>query len=258
MDLKEYLQNSFTDLELCPEAAKVYFCILQAEGKADASYIKKQIRHSNATTYRMLEKLIEKGFVLSSSNKKPATFTAVPLANLANKFEAKGRKFSHIANKLKELSTIEKAPEGTKLYTPDSLKDFYLEIPYKIDDFTWCVGSFNAVMDIVGLETEKDFIKIRSKRGCKSYSIVFDDSRYSRELAERDNLEKRETRFILQKNYPTAFGFLFGDTIMEFSKGNDGKVKILKIDSPQLARAKLIQNQVLWKAGSNLEEKSRI
>ena len=258
MDLKEYLQNSFTDLELCPEAARVYSCILQAEGKADASYIKKQIHHSTATTYRMLEKLINKGFILSSKNKKPATFTAIPLTRLANKFEAKGRKFNHISNKLKELSTLEKAPEGTKLYMSDSLKDFYLEIPYKIDDFIWCAGHSKAPFEIVGVETEKDFIRTRSKRGCKSYSIIFDESDYAKELIRKDILEKRETKILPIKNYPMQVSFLFGNTIIEIYKNNEGVAKILKIESPQLAKSRLMQNQVLWKAGLHPDEKPKI
>lgn len=249
MDLKEYLKNSFDDLGLCREAAKVYYCILNGK-QMDASTIKKETRHSTATTYRMLEMLSEKGFIVSSDNRKPALFSAIPLLDLAKKFEAKGRKFTHISNKLKELGILEKTPQGTSLYTVNDIQNFYLDIVPKIDDFIWCVGSSKAVIDFVGFDTEQDFIRTRAKRGCKSYSIIFDDWDYARLLSKRDNLEKRETRFIGHKNFPHEFNYLFGDTFVEFYRDAEGKTKILKLHSQEFARAKHIQNQTLWRTAT--------
>lgn len=254
MQLKEYLQNSFGDLGLSSEAAKVYYCILNAEGRADASYIKKQTGFSTATTYRILELLIEKGFIVSSIKRKPAVFTAIPLPELAGKFEARGRKFSRISSKLKELGALQKVPEDTELYMPEEVQNYYVDIAGRIDDFIWCVGSFKAVIETVGYDTEKDFIRTRVRGGHKSYSILFDDWDDARELASRDNLEKRETKFVINKNFPTQFTYLYGDTVVDFYKDAEGKVKVLKIDSPQRARAQLFQNQILWKMACGMDE----
>jgi len=106
MDIKKYLQNSFIDLGLSKKAGKVYFNILKAKGRADASYIKKGTRSSTAGVYRIIDRLIAKGFILSSSGNRPATYTAIPFYDLAKKFEAKKHKFSKISDRLKKLSEL--------------------------------------------------------------------------------------------------------------------------------------------------------
>jgi sugar-specific transcriptional regulator TrmB len=108
MDTKKYLQNSFIDFGLSKEVGKVYFSILRATGRADASRIKKETRSSTASVYRMIDLLISKGFISPSSASRPITYAAVPFRNLAKKFEARGRKFTQISSRLKELGEFGK------------------------------------------------------------------------------------------------------------------------------------------------------
>jgi hypothetical protein len=76
--------------------------------------------------------------------------------------------------------------------------------------------------------------------------LIFDDTKLSRDVASTDKSKKRETHFISGYNYPHEFSYLFKDTYLNFYKDVDGRVKILKAESPDLARAKLIQYQMIW------------
>jgi len=42
------------------------------------------------------------------------------------------------------------------------------------------------------------------------------------------------------------FSCLYGDNYLNFYKDAEGKVKVLRSQAPDLARAKLIQYQMLW------------
>ncbi|MDD3861594.1 MAG: hypothetical protein PHP74_01765 [Candidatus Gracilibacteria bacterium] len=138
------------------------------------------------------------------------------------------------------------SPEGTAIYEDNDLNDFYLNIPYKIDDFIWCIGSFEAVVSFFGLDIEKEFIKARVKKGKFADAVIFDDSKYSHDRASKDTFEKRETRIIPHNDYPLEFSYLFNSTILDFYKDIDGKVKVLKTENPDIAKARLIQYQQLW------------
>lgn len=265
MNIKRYLQQILATIGLTEGEAEMYCAVLSAP-ECDASYLKNKLSFSMAGIYKMLHALSEKGFLIPSyergvplsgtaididsasakSKKSPITFTAVPLDKIAKKFDVDGRKMQRTAGRLADLAKLSVLPSEVEVFEESDLTDFYLNIPAKIDDFIWCVGSFEAVMEFFGPATEKEFIKNRARRGAHADAIIFDDSELSKELAGRDAGEKRETKFIRNGNYPLEFSYLFGDTFLSFYKDSEGDLKMTRIESPEVARAKLIQSQKLW------------
>lgn len=244
MKVNYYLQQSLGNLGLSEGESIIYLQILNNPG-LNAAYLKQATPFSMAGIYKILRSLSDKGFIISSKE-SPFTYTAISMEQLGRKLAAKGRKLQRISDKLNELSRLSKMPEDVEVYNYSNLIDFYLSLPSKIDDFIWCVGSFEAVMNFFGPEVEKDFIRSRSKKGARADALIFDNSEYSKTLAGRDAQEKRETRIISCGDYPLEFTYLFGDTFLNFYKDSDGKIKVLKSESPEIARAKLLQYQILW------------
>jgi len=245
MDIGRYIQNSLSEFGLTEGEAKLYVIILQTNGYADASYLQKATKYSSAGVYKILDSLIYKGFVTPRKN-RPTVYAAVPLDEISKKFAVKGRKFCRTAGKFEELASLSTVPKETSIYEENNLNDFYLNIPYKINDFIWCIGSFEAVVSFFGLDIEKEFIKARVKKGKFADAVIFDNSKYSHERASRDTFEKRETKIIPHSNYPLEFSYLFNDTVLDFYKDFEGKVKVLKTENPDIAKARLIQYQQLW------------
>ena len=145
MNIDQYIENSLSELGLSQGEATLYLRILQTNGYADASFLTKATKYSSAGIYKLIDSLIDKGFIIPSQN-RPTIYTAIPLDQISKKFAVKGRKFGRIANKFQELGVLSNKPKETNIYEENDLNDFYLNIPYKIDDFIWCVGSFEAVV----------------------------------------------------------------------------------------------------------------
>lgn len=245
MNLKTYIQRALTDFGLSEGEAKLYMTILSCP-EIEAAELKEKTPYSMAGVYKMLHSLSDKGFITPSEQNCPIKFTAIPLDKTAKKFANQGRKLQRISGKLSELSKLNEIPTETEIFEEGELTDFYLNIPKKTEDFIWCVGSFEAVMKFFGPQIEKEFIGGRIKKGTNADAIIFDDSEFSQELAGRDAREKRDTRIISHKNYPLEFEYLFGDNLLSFYKDPEGQIKVLKTESPDLARAKLIQYQTIW------------
>lgn len=259
MQLKYYIQKSLIELGLTQGEAKVYFEILEKPG-IDASTLQKLQKFSPAGVYKILGALIDKGLIVPTKNGRTMVYFSTPLTEISKKIDKKERTLARISGKLKELSRLKYLDDlgdldsstnesrQLEIYESDDLTNYYLNIPYKIDDFIWCIGSFEAVVNFFGQEIEQEFINNRIKKGKQADAIIFDNSDFSKSLAGRDIKEKRETKFIHNGQYPLEFSYLFGDTYLNFYKDSEGKVKVLKAQSEELARAKNIQYQMLWRA----------
>lgn len=145
--------------------AKVYLGMTDGVN-ADVSFLKRKTGYSSAGVYKILNSLIDKGFVGILQNTYPRRFFAVSLDKIASKIANEGRKFSRMSEKLKMLSKQDYLMDRSEIYEDTPLTDYYLNIPYKVDDnFMWCTGSFSAVKDFLGIDVEKEFVNKRVRGG---------------------------------------------------------------------------------------------
>lgn len=244
MQIYQYIEGKLIENGFSEGEALVFVKMLCFPG-ATADLLKKQTGLSSAGVYKILGILKDKGLVIVTDS-NPATYQAVDINFLANTFEKAGRKMQRIAGNLKSLTELARSPFKAEIFENEDLNNEYLNITRQINDFIWCVGSFEAVVNFFGENVEKEFIQKRCKKGVFADAIIFDDSNYSKNLAGRDKGEKRETKFIKIKNYPLNFEYLFGDTYLNFHRDNDGRLQMIKADSKDLTRAKLLQYQALW------------
>jgi len=247
MKIKQYIENSLIDMGLTAGETNIYYIIFQAKNDAvDAEYLRQKTRLSISGIYKIINSLVDKNYIIPIKKDRSICYVAVPLRQVSQKIQNYGRKFIRMAERFSELDRLSGVSPDSEIFEGNSMADYYLSIPHKIDDFIWCVGSFEAVMNFIGPETEKGFIRSRIKRGKKADAIIFDNSQYSKELAGRDISEKRETKILPRNNYPLQFSYLYGDTCLDFYKSYDDKTKVLKTDSLDIARARLIQYQTIW------------
>jgi predicted transcriptional regulator len=246
MNVQQYIRNSLGDLGLTEGEADVFFSLHQSNAPMTVEFIRHASALSTSGAYKVIRSLVDKEFILPVKERGAAKYAAISLDQVAKKLAAKSRKYIRTSEKLAELNKLSGFSPDMDIFEGDALTDYYLTIPSKINDFIWCVGSFAAVMNFFGPDVERDFIRSRIKKGRNADAVIFDDSLFSKELAGRDIGEKRETRLIPHGHYPLEFSYLYGNTCLDFYKDAGGQVKVLKTESPELARARLIQYQTLW------------
>ncbi len=247
MNIQSYIQKSLSELGLSFGEATVYFYILMKQN-LDAFELKKLTRLSLAGVYKILNSLINGEFIRAVKNGRGMVYSAVPLNTIASKFAVKGRKMARTSDKFKELSKLQNLDSATEVLEENSLTDYYLNIPYKLDDFIFCVGSYEACVTFMGEGVEREFVRTRAHHGKSASAIIFDDSRYTRDLVKRNAKEKRETKVIPNESYPNEFNYIFSDKFLTFYKDAEGKVKILEVKSPHVASSQMAQFRALWKA----------
>ncbi len=245
MNIKYYIQKSLIELGLSEGESQVYFEVLKKPG-IDANFLQRQKKYSSAGIYKILNLLVDKGILIAVKSARACVYFPVPLIEISKRLLSKGKKIERISEKLKELHRLNNLSEEVEIYENENFVNYYLNLPYKMDDFTWCVGSFDAVKNFLGVDIEKEFINKRVKKGIHCDALIFDDSKDAREIAGTDKRMKRETKFIENYNYPLEFSYLFSDNYLTFYRDYKGKVKVLEANAPDLARAKLIQYQIIW------------
>ena len=248
MNTREYLKKSLMELDFGEGGSALYLTLLDCPG-ANGSYLREKTKYSNAAVYKILNSLLDKGFICRVDD-YPAKYFSIPLDRIAQKISNRGRKIVRLGEKLKNLDRIGRMPcENSEVYEDNAFTDFYLNIPYKINDgFIWCVGSYGAVRDFFGVEVEREFVMKRLGKGVNCDALIFDDNSFSRKFGSSNRSERRETKFLPVKNYPSEFTYLFDDELVTFYKDYDDKIKILRTSSSSLAKAKLLQYQMIWKS----------
>ena len=97
MNIRNYIQNSLANLNLTKGEARLYVDILQSNGQADTHDLIRISKYSPAGVYKLLDSLIEKGFILRNDKVRPAKYIALPLQNVAKKIATKGRRLTRVA-----------------------------------------------------------------------------------------------------------------------------------------------------------------
>ncbi len=245
MKVGSYIKNSLKSLGLTEGESDIYHEVWKSPG-ISVSGLKDRTGYSFAGVYKMTNALTDKKFLIVNKEAGGAIFTVVPLGDVAHRFLSQSRRMERISYKLKELSKLSRVPEACEVLEDSNLSDYYLNLPHRVDQLLWCIGSYEAVMKFVGPEVEREFVNTRVKRGKNAQAIMFDDSVGARALATRDVLERRETKFVKCSEYPLEFSYIFDNTYVNFYKADDGKIKIVKIDSPEFVKSKMVHYKSLW------------
>ncbi|MDD3861595.1 MAG: helix-turn-helix domain-containing protein [Candidatus Gracilibacteria bacterium] len=117
MELNKYIQNALTEFGLTEGEALLYIIILQTNGYADATYLQRAAKYSSAGTYKILNSLINKGFIFPNES-RPVSYTAVSLDEISKKSPQKVENFAEQLENLlnfQNCPTPRKEPQSTKI-----------------------------------------------------------------------------------------------------------------------------------------------
>ncbi|MFA4815446.1 MAG: helix-turn-helix domain-containing protein [Candidatus Gracilibacteria bacterium] len=245
MRVTDYIFQSLIALGLTDREAAVYLFLLK-KSPLTASELAYKKGLSIAGAYKIIHSLLEKKMIELEENKRPFRFKTTSLQKLTKYFEKQGRQWYRRSQQIKQLSHLEQLPEKSEFIVENELSDFYLKLLSETPDFMGFMATYEAIVDIIGKNLENAFVQERIKKGFRAEGVMFQKTPLSEELCKRNWREKREFRYFPIKNYPCEFTYVYGDKVASFSRSDEGKVEVVNIHSPSLARARLMQIQAMW------------
>ncbi len=247
-------------LGLKDKEASVYLACLEL-GPSAAQPISRKANVVRATTYVVLESLMQKGLVTRYKEGKKTLFSAEPprqLVRLLEKREEEIAEHKHELNDLlPELQMITKADGGkpTVRYFEgvEGLRAIRREIVMhtKPGDVVYNFtpkDHLNAVFP----DNEESFIAQRLARGIKSKTLYTTKSKKLRDeiVASQYNAKPAELRFVSSEIFPSTSGMtIFGDRI---AIGNfKGALMGVVVESAPMAEMMQQLFELAWKGASN-------
>lgn len=205
------IKNALQEFGLSETEAQVYILLLRL-GKTGAGTIAKELDFPRATTYQILERLLDKGVALKTDRGNVLSYSAEEPEHLLSLLRKKEEDIDKQKNIIKTI-----LPDLLLLKNPSKAvpKINYVEgINGYFDLLQMALESNSKIMNVISSslhvrETIEDEVKLESILRYESGEFIkrrvatgvfmrflTQDSELSRKMKQRDILEKRETRFL--------------------------------------------------------------
>jgi sugar-specific transcriptional regulator TrmB len=201
---KQQLEQLIISGGLTPKEASIYLFLLEA-GPQKALPIFKALKMKKGNTYALLDKLVEKGFVIK---KGPLFSPQSPLAvfyKLEEKVQALNGTLGTFKATLPQLNSLYKLSIGKPTIRyfegEEGIKEVFEDIYARKKDVVYgCVDLDKADEVFPGYIVSK-LIPKRVRNKVQAISFL-PDSPSAREVAKKDKLQLRETALVDKKKYP--------------------------------------------------------
>jgi sugar-specific transcriptional regulator TrmB len=198
------------ELNLDENEIKVYLSNLTL-GKAKSDEIAKHCGLIRTTTYSILQKLKQKGFISNILIDNINVFEALDPEKLLELLEEKKQKIESILPKLKELQLTKQENYGITFFEgKNGIKSVYNDIISTPNSKIKSIGSVNQFMNASGFFA-KEYFRKKRERNIWADSISF-DSKENRTQLELDKNHLRKTKFIPNIQLGSAC-FLYEDKV---------------------------------------------
>lgn len=243
MDITRKLKEALISSGLSEEEMLFYLNVLKNPNSSIYETAKKS-KIPKDKAYQIAELLEEKDLITSNSEGKYKKLKSASLKNYIEKIKNHGRKLERTADTLKEINpylSIIGLPDqkiSFKTYKNEELAEQFLDLSYLNWDYVLAYGSYDVFLQFVPIETDKQFVKTRVKKGKKCFPIIANPGEYSFEIARNDKNEIRKTRMFYDEKLKNYFIILLPETnkVSFWVNNEDGTASGAIIDSPILSQ----------------------
>ncbi|MBD3330831.1 hypothetical protein GF354_04865 [Candidatus Peregrinibacteria bacterium] len=250
MKLKEKTIRLLKKIGLTDNEACFYYHAYKCKNQS-VSDIQKKLKFSRATAYRIYDKLRDMKIVVP--NHAGSAVQVASLNQIAQQLAKQGRKMDKLAfecrnvDSLLSFSTFAFNEEPFEIITD---KNMIVEQNYKILHKKWdhllAYGSSERLLDVVGDEHEKKFIKLRNRygRSCSLYMTEFGD--YAAYHMPNDVNELRDTKLEVDEKKQSYMMYIYGDEATIWHKDSNLGNRALVVSDPLLIQMYKSMFQASW------------
>lgn len=230
-----------TNIGLTDKEAKVYISLIEI-GTNIVSRIAEKARINRVTTYDILKKLKEKGFISSFTKQKIKYFTATDPEIISSNFQQKTKAFSSSLPELKRLKGETAHPRIQYYEGLDGIKAIYEDTLTSKTE----ILNFSNSEEIrkIWPTYDKDYVEKRAKKRIHLKGIILADEA-GKKVKTEDSLYFREMRLIPKDKYNFTNEINIYDdkvTIISFADELIGMI----IESKEIAGTQRVIFRMVW------------
>ncbi len=191
------LLSTLKNIGLTVKQAKVYLATLET-GQSPVSMIANKAGINRVTTYDILEKLIQKGFIHFITKNKIKLFSATEPEIITEGFKQKTIELEKILPELEQLGGEKVIPHVRYFEGIEGIKAIYADTLTSKTDILNYANS--EEIRIHWPTYDQDYVKKRAKKKIFLYGIAPDDE-YGKEVQKKDKESFREIRLVPKADY---------------------------------------------------------
>lgn len=231
MEITQKLKLLLVNSGLTEEEASFYINALKKPSRTIYD-IARRSKIQKDRAYKIYEHLIEKELIETSIEQRNKKIVARSLSRFIGKIQGEGRKLYKTADSLKSISNFLPLLQlpGEELtietYKEEDFSEKFVDIAYMDCEKVLAYGTFEDFIENITISSDKQFVKIRLKRGHKCFPVLANPGPYTLEIAGNDKKEDRKTKLITTEKLRNTFVIILPESnrLSLWYKDNNGNM----------------------------------
>ena len=254
MNLNKHILELLKRIGLTESEAK-FFITAYCNPKLTIKNLQHESGLSIASTYRAYEHLKEMGLVTSSPDSWRKNIETVSLATLSKKIAKEQRKLRKIELELKKLnnlmniSALSNEEEAIQILTDQNqiVEQNYKILHNPLKDFS-VYGSADRLVDILGYDNERDFVRIRNKQGKAVNAFMTEYGEYSQECIRKGDLELRNNKLKVDPNNQDYMTYIYDNEVTIWYRDKEFGNRAIIIKDPSMVAIQRNMFDTIWQS----------
>jgi len=238
---------------LSSSEAKFYLAAYQ-NPKMSIKEIQKKSGLSKTSAYRAFESLREFGFITTSNDNWRKIVETTSLNTLAEKLAKEQRKLRKIELELKSIGNLMSLTAFSHLEEPLEIitnQNKIQEKAFSLFASDWdkflCYGSAERLIDVIGNQEEREWVKQRSKRGRTVDCWITEIGDYAHDFLPNNDKDLRNVKINIEKENQDYMTYIIGDEVITWHKDKELGNRAIIIKDPLIVRMQENMFKRIWK-----------
>jgi sugar-specific transcriptional regulator TrmB len=253
MTTKQRIIRLLLRIGLTESEAELYFTAYQ-KPQLTLAELQKKTGYSTASIYRAFDRLKNLGLITSSRDNWRKNVEAVSLKKLGEKVAKEQRKLRKVELELKQMDDLmnlttlyDSLEEPVEILTnQNQIIDKAFEILSRPFDHFLAYGSSERLIEILGYDTEREFVNTRLRKGKSADVVLTEMGPYGRELIKTNDRELRNMKFKIDPANQETMTYIYDNEAVIWHKDSDSGSRAIVIKDPSLIKMHENMFSTLW------------
>jgi len=253
MNINQRILQLLERTGLTPTEAKFYL-VAHLNPKFPIKEIQKKAGLSKTSAYRAFENLRELGLLTSSQENWRKNVQSVSLKTFAERLAKEQRRLRKVELELKSIGNLMGLTAFSHLEEPLQIitdRNKIQEKAFTLFAGNWdhflCYGSAERLIDVIGNQEEREWVKQRSKKGRTVDCWITEIGNYAHDFMPNNDKEYRNVKINIEKENQDYMTYVIGDEVITWHKDKELGNRAIIIKDPLIVRMQENMFKRIWK-----------